>query len=342
MDLPPLDNQTEFTVHPQLALSKQGEVLQCLVKATFELHPGAQEPELAPADRARPLRFADVPWGEPDKSSVAYPSDACIRKPGTDVVVAAVARAPGGQATPSFDAFVRVGHLSKAIRLFGMRIWQANGDGLSSPRPVTEVEVRYDNAWGGVDDSDPSNFVEEARNPMGRGVAAKSSALTHQLAPCIEDPDNLIRNARTRPPPAGLGPLGRHWEPRRKYVGTYDEAWKETRSPLPPLDQDDRMELCASPGLVSEVPLVGGEECSVLNLHPWGPLQFRLPRVALGIEFVVEGRAPHAVAPHLDTVLIDLLPAPPNPPVIELVWRAAVPAPRRMKQSLTIVREHRS
>jgi hypothetical protein len=341
MDLPPLDNQTEFAAHPQLALGKQGEVLLCIVKATFELHPGAREPELAPAERTRSIRFADVPWGEPDKSSIAFPSDVCIRKPGTDVVVAAVARAPGGQPTPSFDAFVRVGHLSKAIRLFGMRIWQTNGDGLSSPRPVTEVEVRYDNAWGGKDDSDPSNFVEEARNPMGRGVAGKSSALTHQLAPCIEDPDHLIRNARTRPPPAGLGPLGRHWEPRRQYAGTFDAAWKETRCPLPPLDQDDRMELCASPGLVSDSPLIGGEECSFLNLHPWGPLQFRLPKVALGIEFVVDGRAPCAVTPHLDTVIVDLLPAEPSPPVIELVWRAAIPAPRRMKQSLTIVREHR-
>src|SRR6478736_438969 len=173
MDLPPLDNQTEFTVHPQLALGKEGEMLLCMVKATFELSPGASEPELAPEERARPLRFADVPWGEPEKSSLLFPSDLCVKKPGTDVVVAAVARAPGGQPTPSFDAFVRVGHLSKALRLFGMRLWQADGSGLSSPRPVTEVEVRYDNAWGGSDDSDPANFVEESRNPVGLGVKGK-------------------------------------------------------------------------------------------------------------------------------------------------------------------------
>jgi hypothetical protein len=46
------------------------------------------------------------------------------------------------------------------------------------------------------------------------------------------------------------------------------------------------------------------------------------------------------VKPHLDTVLIDLLDVGPKEPIaIEMVWRAYVKAPRRVKDSRTIVRE---
>lgn len=340
MESPPLDNRTDFTAHPQIYVGKDGERLLCMVKATFELQLGEPEPQLAPPERMRELRFADVPWGEPDKSSILYPSDICLTKPGTDVIVAAAAYAPGGKPAPCFDVLARVGPVQKALRVFGLRIWESRGAGITPPRPVDRVEIRYDNAWGGADDSDPDRYVEEPRNPVGRGVASNPAALTHQIAPCIEDPDHPIRSASTRPPPAGLGPIGRHWEPRRRYIGTYDEAWKETRCPLPPLDEDDRLHLCASPGLIADPPLRGGEECAFLNLHPSGPWTFRLPRVRLQIEFQVEGREPEWVQPYIDTVLVDLLETSRDkPPAVELVWRASVKAPRKVNQSLTIVRE---
>lgn len=339
---PPLDNQTDFAVHPQMYLAKEGERLLCMVKATFELTPGDSEPELAPPDRMRPLRFADIPWGEPDKSSILYPSDLCPVKPATDVLVAATACAPDGKAVPSFDTFARVGPVQKVVRVFGLRLWESRGAGLTPPRPVERVELRYDNAWGGADDSDPARFVEEPRNPVGLGVAREPSSLTHQVAPCLEDPDHPLRSAGTRPPPAGFGPIGRHWMPRRKYIGTYDDAWQQLRCPLPPLDEDDRIHLCASPGLVADPPLRGGEECAFLNMHPNGPFSFRLPRVRLQIEFRVRGRSPELFEPHVDTVLVDLLETGRDkPPAVELVWRASVKAPRKMSHSLTTVRELR-
>lgn len=340
MDLPPLENQTDFSVHPQLYLGKDGERLLCMVKATFELSTGETEARLAPPDRMRGFRFADVPWDDPAKSSILFPCDVCIAKPGTDVVIAAVGHAPDGQPVPSFDVFARVGPLQKALRVFGMRLWESRGAGLTPPRPVDRVEIRYDHAWGGTDDSDPARFVEEARNPVGRGMVGDPGLLTHQIAPCIEDPDHLIRSAATRPPPAGLCAIGRHWEPRRRYVGTYDEAWKELRCPLPPLDEDIRLHSCASPGLFAETPLQGGEECAFLNLHSDGPLSFRLPRVRLQVEFRVEGREPEVFQPFLDTVMVDLLGrSADDPPAVELVWRASVKAPRKLGRSLTIVRE---
>lgn len=342
MSSPPQDNQTDFVVHPHIVIDRDGEVLQCLVKATFELAPDSGLLELAPEQRQRPVRFADIPWGDPKKSSIAYPADIGIRKPATDVVVVASAHPPSKDAT-HFDTLVRVGALRKVVRVFGLRVWQEQGSGLSSPRPATSVEMRYDNAWGGSDDSNPERFAEEARNPIGKGVTSNPASLTHQIAPCIEDPAFPLLTAASRPPPAGIGAVGRSWEPRRRYVGTYDKAWKELRAPLPPADEDDRINQCASPGLIATPPLRGDESCGFLNLTPnGGALEFTLPGVGVEIEFRVKDREPVVARPHLDTVLIDLYGVGPDfPPTVELGWRAYVKAPRKVEHSLTIVRERK-
>ena len=39
MDQPPVDNQSEFEVHPQMLLDKDGEKMTAIVKATFLLPP---------------------------------------------------------------------------------------------------------------------------------------------------------------------------------------------------------------------------------------------------------------------------------------------------------------
>jgi hypothetical protein len=340
MDLPALDNKTDFAVHPQLLLDKDGERLCVMVKATFELQDDGSL-ELAPAERTRGIRFADVPWEKDKPESIAYPGDVCLRKPGTDVIFVAGACAPGGKPVPSFDVRVEVGPLRKSLIVFGRRVWVDRGGGLTSPAPIAEIAMRYDHAWGGRDDEDPDALLEEARNPIGLGVTRAPASLTHQEAPNIEDPAFPIRSAKTAPPPAGIGVIGRSWTPRRKYAGTYDKAWLEFRSPLLPEDFDDRFNLCASAGLVSESPLQGGEPVRLLNLTPGGgALSFDLPKVALAIEFRVKDRAPAVFGPHLDTVVIDTIAAGPDKPVaIEMVWRAQVKAPRRMKDARVIVCE---
>ncbi len=342
MDQPPIDNPTDFVAHPQLLVDKEGERLVVIVKATFVRAPD-RTIELASKKRQRKIRFADVPWGKPEKSSILYPADLCLRKPGTDVVVVAKAHAPGGKPVPSFDVAVRVGALQKLCRIYGLRVWQAGGSGLSSPRPIAELEMRYDHAWGGFDDSDPAAVVEEARNPVGVGIAADPDSLTHLPAPGIEDVAEPILTAKTRPPPAGIGAIGRHWEPRRRFAGTHDARWLEDRAPLPPLDQDDRFNLCATPDLVATPPLRGGEEAALWNLQPGGgATAFLLPRVGVEIEFRVPERPPEVFRPHLDTVVIDLLHNPRNeecPLTIEYVWRASVKAPRRITDARIIVRE---
>jgi hypothetical protein len=286
------------------------------------------------------VRPGDVPWGKPEVSSVAYPCDVALRKPGTDVLVVGRSFPPRGEPAPQWDVFVQVGPLRKALRVYGLRVWEVGGTGISPPRPIDSMEMRYDFAWGGCE-GEPPDFVEEARNPVGMGFVKDPSTLTDKPAPHIEDPQVPIASYKTRPPPAGIGPIGRHWEPRRRFAGTYDKTWLELRNPLPPDDFDDRYNLCASPGLHAEVPLVGGEQVALLNLVPGGgATRFALPQVPIEVEFRVAGRQTETFRPHLDTVIIDTLDIGPEEPLaVEMVWRAHVKAPKKMKDARIVVRE---
>lgn len=340
MDSPQLSNLTDFAVLPHILAGREGEVLAVIVKATFLHKPGESELTLAPKAQRVGIRGADVPWGDPEKSSIRYPSDLCLVKPGTDVIVVAAAHAPGGKAAPWFDAGIKLGGVGKTVRLFGLRVWEEKGAGLSAPRPVASMDVRYDFAWGGCDFTDPTKPLEEPRNPVGMGIARDPAQLTHQVAPSIEDPTEPIKNARTAPPPAGLGAIGRHWMPRRKYWGTYDQTWLETRSPLLPKDQDDRANLCASPGLTANPPLLGGEECALLNLTPAGnTVRFRLPKIRVTVELTAKQRV-ETQTPYLDTVVVDTKETqPPFDVRVEMVWRAVFVPPRRLKDAQLSITE---
>lgn len=340
MQGPAIVNDTEFVAQPQVLAGKDGERLVMIMKATFVNKGLAADLELAPRGQQRGVRGADVPWGDPKKSSIKYPSDFCVSKPGTDVVVVAAAHAPGGRPVPSFDCGVRVGSMEKTVRVFGLRVWEANGSGLSDARPTTGMEVRYDYAWGGIDLSDMGAIFEEPRNPCGMGVAKDASTLTHKPAPFLEDPLHPIRSAKTRPPPAGVGAIGRSWEPRRRFFGTYDREWRERRAPLLPLDHDDQANLCASPGLTSVPPLSGGEHCALVNLTPGGgSVAFKLPNVKIAVELATAGRASEIQAPYLDTVIIDTVSPKVADVVVELVWRASFVPPRRLKDATIRVSE---
>lgn len=357
--LPRIENGTDFIVEPHLLVDTDGEKLCAILKATFELVPGPPRGvdgsfEAAPKLRRRPIRGADLPWGEPEKSSIAYPSDLCVRKPGTDVIVVARAWSPGGEAKPTFDAGVRLGKVQKVVRINGPRVFAANGDSITRPRPVRSIDVRYDFAFGGTDRSE-EDFIEYAQNPVGMGVALHGESLDGAQAPQIEDPLDPITRGNGSFKAAGLGVIGRHWEQRRKLWGTYDAGWLKNRAPLPPKDFDDRANLAATPELIHVPPLRGGEEGGMTNLSAaHETLTFVLPRLKTTMVFRVKGREPAVFTPYIDTVVLDTRflpmsegpdgkPAPPHLTelVVELVQRAAVPAPRRPSDATIVVEEKR-
>ena len=347
MDSPKLQNHTDFLAEPRPLIGKEGDELAVIVKATFARPRDSAELELAPREAVRAIRSADLPWGDPEKSSIKYPSDLCLAKPGTDVIVVARAYAPGDKPVPWFDAGLQAGSLRKLVRIFGLRVWESGGAALSAPRPGACLEVRYDHAWGGLDLTDLTQPVEEPRNPVGVGIARDLATLTHKAAPSIEDPADPIRSARGKYVPAGLGAIGRSWEPRRRLLGTYDAQWLEERAPLLPADHDERGNLCASAGLVASPPFKGGEEVALWNLTlGGGSVAFRLPKLRISIELKVKPREgekprdPQKLFPYLDTVIIDTLEVPDDTlALVELVWRARFRPPRRMKDATVTIEE---
>ena len=328
-----LINDTNLVVFYDEVLTKVGEKLLTVVKGTFELRRGATWLDAVPRKAARLVRVAEEHWGDPLSTPPKYPTDTMPTKAATDVIVVAKGYAPKSKPAEWFDVAVSVGPLHKTLRVFGLRAWQQKGAGLSAPLVVTEQEIRYDHAWGGTDLEDPENLAGDMRNPVGLGVVRDNNLLSDQLAPCIEDAYEPIRNASTKPVPAGFGPLGPHWIPRVNFIGTHDEHWKRNQAPLPPLDFDERHYQCASPGLVASPPLVGGEAVKLLNLTPGGGVvEFALPKTKVLVAHELREVPRPRIEPHIDTVIIDTLHVREGVlAVVEIVWRTLTTLPRRWR-----------
>ena len=340
--LPQVVNHTELVAEPLLLLSSDGPRLTVVAKATFELWPEGPL-ELAPPERQRAVRHADIPWDEETPASLALPCDAFVSKPGTDVVAMAVAHAVHGEPCTELEAGVKVGSMTQTLRVLGPRVWEASGAAISTPTKMTSLDLRFDYAWGGYDDSDPDNIVEEAYNPVGRGVARDPATLSYLPAPRIENPTSPVRD-RSGGEVAGIGVVGRHWSPRREFTGTHDATWLAERAPLPPADYNPRFACCAVAALHQSKTLKGGEPVALLNLLPGGGTRTaRVPNVAPEIELATHTGPCEPVRPELDMVVIDTACAAAGgqPACVELIWRAVFLPPHNPEAATVIVRERR-
>jgi hypothetical protein len=100
-----------------------------------------------------------------------------------------------------------------------------------------------------------------------------------------------------------LGPVGRNWLPRRRYAGTYDARWLETRMPFVPDDFDSRYFQAAAADQQIPYPR-GGERVELVNLSPAGRVSTTLPRLQVTVTFERKaGRFTQKVA-LLDTLLL--------------------------------------
>lgn len=270
------------------------------------------------------IRRVDVPWDDAAPGSPKLPTDLALFKPSTDVVVSGEAVARDEAPSTSLDVFVEVGPVSRALRVTGTRVWYESVGvmQLTAPEPFTRVPLSWELAWGGSDrDEGAGRFVEDPRNPYGRGVALDARRLKHRPGPQIEAPGEPITTHHTGATPVGVAATTSLMAHRRRLAGTMDARWEREQMPLRPRDFDMRFFQCAAPGLVTPEPLVGGERVRMMNLSPEGPLEFELPRVS----FAVWGRTDAGRTEYrttLDTVLLL-----PGERAAELVWRARVPIP---------------
>jgi hypothetical protein len=335
MDEPVLFNRSGFEAEILPILDRDGAQSRIvLVKATYTMRVGGQ-PTLSEEPRA--IRHGDEPWGAPEIADIRLPGDLCAAKPGTDFIVSGHAVPRQQRFGTHVDVAVQVANRTKTMRVHGERDWKRTIAGVvpGPSAPMQPTPLAWSRAYGGSDLTDPSRPLEDARNPVGSGIARDVSRLIGTPAPQIEAPDAPIGAAGGRFLPVGCAPLGRNFEPRRKTMGTYDEAWLGSVYPARPADYHEEHENCAPPDFVFREPLIGGEPVMVSGVHREGPLQFNLPKHRIVVDALIDGTIVER-RPHLDTVVVDS-----DAMVLELVWRALYRCPVKMRNRFTVVRVHR-
>lgn len=283
-----INNQTAYAAERTWLRDMTGaHVWMIAVRATFAI---ADSGQLSLADEQAPPLWVAQHAGAPENSSLLYEADLGYFKPSTDVTLLGSAYAPGGRAAPRVVVEMRMRDISKAVEVFGERVYTNGPVGLamSAPVPFVSQRIRYEAAFGGTDEAhpDPTRHVRDARNPVGRGVASEPRHLWETPAHTLEYPGRSPESAG----PAGFGPVACHWLPRRSYAGTYDDAWVRDRKPLLPADFDPRFALCAPRDQLVPGYLRGGEVIELIHLTPSGRLRLEVPTIRLSFTTHIDGR----------------------------------------------------
>ncbi len=194
----------------------------------------------------------------------------------------------------------------KHLHIFGPRQfeYQHGAWQLSAPHAISHLPLRYEYAAGGacmvLPSDDPSRRVPASErlpepdaetgaiawqvaqtNPVGMGFCpnwyAKASHMQSVPAPQIDYPqapfdltafERSLKGA-AMPAPAGFGPIGRAWLPRRKLVGSVAEPTTPQPDDVPGLPPDfDFAYWNVSPADQQCRHLTGGESIRLVNCCP--------------------------------------------------------------------------
>jgi hypothetical protein len=339
-------NETPFAVERSFLRDRSGvEVWQAALRASFDV---LADGRLRCAEKQTPPRLTASWWGAPGRSSLEDDTDFVLARRGTDVLVQGLAHAPRGRPARAVEVELRGPHLAKRLRATGERRWEraAGARGVvrpGEPEPFSTLPIVYEQAFGGAqNEAEPteggrSESERQAtapvarqceQNPVGTGYCLDPESVVGTAAPRLERVGAPLAAGPHQTPPAGLGPIAQHWEPRRSLAGTYDAAWLAERAPLLPGDcQDDHFR--AAPG-DQQLPafLRGGEVFELLNLSPEGYLCVRLPRLEVSVTTVFTGESERCAAP-LET--LRLLPEQRR---VELSFVARLPCHGREQRLL--------
>jgi uncharacterized protein YjbI with pentapeptide repeats len=200
--------------------------------------------------------------------------DICMPKPKGEVLVVGKCFAPGGKPVPAYEVGLQIGPIGKTLHVFGDRFWKRKAGVLktiSAPLPFTEMDVSYENAFGGPD---------YKKNPLGKGHAPikTDKGKMVQPLPNIEDPRDLIDSPKKKPEPAGFAPIDLTWPQRFDKAGTYDQKWLRERFPGLAEDMDWTFFNAAPEGQHIDGFFKGDEPFEIKGMHPEKPLvQANLP-----------------------------------------------------------------
>jgi hypothetical protein len=316
MDLMTLLENRSFTdVRLDSMIDRRGaDVLVAIAKLTYEI------------DAKGEARLVSSPFRlevETVEGEETFPSDFFDEKPGTDFGVVGRAIPPSGQTVQKMLTWIQVGGLRKVVQVFGPRVYTAGIGAALTPGPsakLVPVRVRYGLAFGGTDRTGPE-AVSSPENPVGLGFARDPKRLVGTLAHQLEAVAEPTRT--TSQELAAFAPVPSSWELRRRYAGTYDDAWVRERLPVRPVDFDPRFNSWSHPELWHATPLSPDVPMEIGGMTPEGVLRFKLPAYAPRF-FRETGGRDDELSTHLDSILIDT-----ETRRAELSWRASAPLPRK-------------
>jgi hypothetical protein len=220
---------------------------------------------------------------------------------------------------------VRVGPVSAKLDVTGDRVWKKGLMGVSAGKPerFTEMPLTWERAYGGnCPAKDGEGLASFRANPVGRGFWLTDKEAADQPMPNLEWPDDPLKKLAGRPAPAGFGFVSPDWESRVSLAGTYDAKWEKSRLPLLPEDFDPGFHNVAPAALQAAKYFEGGEPVRLEGLHEDGEISFELPRDRVDVQLLTPGDRLDTYPALLDTVVIDA-----GAGLVQLVWRACVPAP---------------
>ncbi|MCA9625886.1 MAG: DUF2169 domain-containing protein, partial [Myxococcales bacterium] len=234
-----------------------GHAFTVVVKATYQLRPG----EAVLAEEQDPILEVDRHFEDDPASSVYAPSDLVPFREHAEVTLVGDAIAPSPVGSRALVARLAVGSVDKKVVVFGDRWLDADGR-VRKGEPFRKIPLRYELAAASPD------------NPVGVEDDSVDDAGTRPL-PNLEP-------FGTRGPdtqPAGFGPIGPAWAPRRRLLGAaeLDEThWRE--HPIPEDVQGSYWNAAPRDQRLAE--LTEDTTIHLEHLHPHLPrLSTRLPGV---------------------------------------------------------------
>lgn len=330
-------NATQMKAGYTMGMAPDGrESLVVVVKGTFRFpEKGSQEAVLA--DEQLPLVMADTFAGEPGFSAPVYESEFAPRKPKCDVLLNGSCYAPGGRPAKRVTVSLQVGSWRKSFSVVGNRTWKKGWWRVKStrPEPFTIMPISYGNAFGGTDTTheNPQKHKFVLVNPVGRGFhhELKAKFINGKPLPNTEEEGRLVKKPGGDYRPMAFGSVGRNWDPRYKFAGTYDQNWIDNIFPFLPPDFNEAYYQAAP--IDQQIPyLRGGELVTLTNLTPEGATRFTIPTMEMPIVFIPKKGDKQETQGVIDTLLIE-----PDQRRLTLTWRQSYQLKRNIFDVVQVV-----
>lgn len=258
-------NQTPFQVASiNGRIGFPGHSLSLIVKGTFDLI--QREKVSIAGEQIFPTGDEFYDDDEEMQGAVRYSSDFAHYKPRADILLVGNCHTPKGTIVSARQVTLKVGPKSKTLNVFGNRYWKRSilGSSATEPEPFTEIELRYENSFGGRG---------YKKNPIGKGIdeIKLKDGKKVCLLPNVLRPDDQLLTLGSKSEPAGFGPIGQMWHDRFSKLGSYKGNYLKKRWPWFPEDFDWSYFNAAPQDMQVEGYLKGDEELYFENLHPEHP-----------------------------------------------------------------------